>query len=59
MKFGAQIIEYKIKQRVDGKVARIVLEVPEKEIPKSYFVGELVKAYVDFSVDNIIQDITE
>lgn len=59
MKFSAEIKSYQIVNRAEGKIAKIVLEVPEKEIPKSYFVGGLVKGYGEFEVGDIKQDILE
>ena len=52
-KFPAEITSYQIVHTAAGVVARVKLEIPEQQIPESYFLGGIVHSYADFTVDNI------
>jgi len=55
LKFTAEIKSYQIVNRVEGKIAKIVLEVPQSKIEDSFFIGGLVQNCADFSVDNVLE----
>ena len=50
LKFPAEVKSYQIINRAEGKIAVIRLEVPESKVEESYFMGGMVKNYLEFEV---------
>ena len=50
-KFRAELVNYQIKDMTQGVVAKVVLEVPTLEIPKTYFLGGLIASDIEICID--------
>jgi hypothetical protein len=59
MKFKAEVVDYRLTPYPGGTRAIIRLEVSQKDLDDSYFMGGLISKEAVFTVEDIVEDINE